>query len=958
MNKNFDQLYLQLNPQQKRAVNTIEGPILCLAGPGTGKTQVLTLRVANILKRSQMNPYNILCLTFTDTASSEMRERLVSLIGNEGFDATIATFHSFSQSIIAEFPDLFGYLVKDKNFSFSDLKPLDDLSRYKIIEKIILKNDWQYLKPAKQNLHYLEKIVKAISEIKRERLTNKNILAENKKDRSLQKKIDRTKELFDFFKFYQKELAKNGFYDYEDMINWVVDEIESNHELALILQERYQYILIDEYQDSNNAQIALVKNLTSFYGAKANVFAVGDPNQSIYRFQGASGYNIEWFKKYFPKAKIINLNTSYRAHQNLLDNAKVVISDGKKTEKLKSSQTGKGNFNLIEYETQDQEIDSVAIAIKHLIKNGAKAKNIAILVRQNNQIKNYLDALARHNIPFQTLKPGNIFESPIVFKTLAIYRFLIQPQKREYWGELIFYLRKNLGLDQTGKLLKLTVGDFLKNTNKQNKVNSRTRQLIKQLLQISENLTDLPPAKILQEISDCVGITKNSIAKPNKLELLADLKSLFDLAKNSQKNSLDFIVDIDAMIRLGLGRDSAPLLFGEENAVIAQTIHQAKGREYETIFLPEMQENLWLKNDREHFAFSLDHKKNDKDISRQIAENEARRLFYVGLTRAKKNIFVSYAKNRDDGKNNPSRLTHKLRQKEKIKIMGDELSKAKKRVIKEYQTISPTRYSKNEKAFLADAVKNFILTPTSFNSYLKCPQDFLFKHIIRIPQIKKPFLSYGTAIHKAMEIFAKKFIATNALPSKNFLIDGFLQAIAKEPLGKKESDSLISQGEKLLDNYYKKIGRNWTKPIWLEYDFKKHNVHLDNIRLSGKIDKIEWLDKKRGLVRVIDYKTGRARSLNEIKGLTKKADESYLNQLKFYWLLGQLDGRFSAKWKIGEVALDFLDDDFKFKRRNFVFTENEIEELKNQIRVVHKNIQALKFPHIEMPGKPCDWCGK
>lgn len=462
MNK-FQKLFSKLNSQQKKAVTQIEGPVLCLAGPGTGKTQVLILRIAEILKRTQMNPYNILCLTFTDTASNEMRQRLISLIGNEGFDTTISTFHSFSQSIIAEFPDRFGYLSKDKNFSFGDLKPLDDLSRLKIIEKIILKKNWQHLKPAKQNLHYLEKIVKAISEIKRERLTENNILADDKKDRSLGRKIERTKELFNFYKLYQKELEKNGFYDYEDMINWVVDEMETNRDLALALQEHYQYILIDEYQDSNNAQIALVKNLTSFYGNKANVFAVGDPNQSIYRFQGASDYNIKWFKKHFKKTQVIDLKTNYRSSQNLIDKANVLIESKQKSKSLLANTNQKGRFNLIEYENQNLEVSNIAIAIKNLIKNKTKASDIAILVRQNNQINNYLEAMAKQNIPYQTLKPGNIFESPIIYKILAIYRFLINPNIRENWGELALYLREIIGLDQMDKLLKTNARKFVVN---------------------------------------------------------------------------------------------------------------------------------------------------------------------------------------------------------------------------------------------------------------------------------------------------------------------------------------------------------------------------------------------------------------------------------------------------------------------------------------------------------------
>ncbi|KKU46916.1 MAG: UvrD/REP helicase [Microgenomates group bacterium GW2011_GWA2_46_7] len=329
--KEFAKAYKALNAEQKKAVDTIDGPVMVVAGPGTGKTQTLALRIANILLKTDTRPSSILALTYTESGARAMKNRLIALIGPAAYDVTISTFHSFCAEVIRQNP---------ADFTLDPAsEPLSELEKFKLIYGLISTSHLSDLRPVNAPYHYVKAILAAISNLKREGISPDRfdkLLASEQADfdssdlapsvaKVVAKNLAKNRELSILYRGYQKALTENQTFDFEDMINFVRDAFSNNDEFLRTYQERFQYFLVDEYQDTNSAQNELLQLLTSFWGDQANIFVVGDPDQSIYRFQGASIENMLGFFKQYPSASVITLSANYRSTQIILDAAESVI---------------------------------------------------------------------------------------------------------------------------------------------------------------------------------------------------------------------------------------------------------------------------------------------------------------------------------------------------------------------------------------------------------------------------------------------------------------------------------------------------------------------------------------------------------------------------------------------------------------------------------------------------------
>lgn len=966
MNKNFLREYSKLNPFQKKAVDSIDGPVLVLAGPGTGKTQVLTLRIANILQKTQMNPYNILCLTFTEAGAFTMRERLTKLIGSSAYDVAIYTFHSFANSIIKEFPFTFNLMLSDtKEGQLIEFRELDDFERLRIIENLLTKNYWQYLTPLKNSLIHLKQISKLLQDFKREQITpssleekiNKRLLeldlmsSEEKLTKTKLAKIDieikkakRTQEFISLYKMYNKKLASDKRYDYEDMVNWVVDALRSDQELSLIYQEKYQYILVDEFQDTNNSQLELVNLLTTFYSGNPNLFVVGDPNQSIYRFQGASNYNISAFETKYPKLTKIELDINYRSAQKIIDASSNVISSNTKSLRLKSSTKQRSKIEVGSYLHKEQEIYEISKKIAQLKKQKIKASDIAILLRNNNQIHDFVNALSMQKIPFQVLRGNEVLANPFIEKVLILIENIINPSDKIKFINLFYYYRENFTLRDA---------DIIKKATLKNKIlkdlSSDAKNFLQKIDSTAKKISSLPLPNALIEILNNFNITNNALNSPNRHEKLSMLKSLYNDAKTETLTIDKWLEKLRQMRVYNLDLVSEPILYGEEDAVVISTVHQSKGKEYEVVFLPQMEQSVWSKIDRSIFYVpNLESDFTEDEVA------EERRLFYVALTRAKTSLYISCSKFDKERNISPSRYLEELPSNTQKTFLEDE-NKTIQRITKQLSQVPKLTFNQIETAWLKDIVKKQPLSPTGFTSYKNCPKDYLIKNILRIPQVKSAPQIYGSAIHLALEQFFLSFKKTARLPDLDELLGYYVNALDSEiQLSKVDKKKYLSEGSILLTNYYKTHSGDFQIPIRTEYSF--HGTHLGEIPLSGKIDKIEWLDPAKKIVRVIDYKTGNVKTRNALLGLTKYKDTNYLYQLKFYQLLSKIDHKFYLNWKIGESTLEFLDSQNKFTKESFIFSDKEISDLKNEIKEVWQNIQDLKFDHNPNTRFNCEYC--
>ncbi len=396
LEKKFKEEYKNLNKEQKRAVDEIDGPVMVVAGPGTGKTKILTLRIANILKETDTMPESILALTYTTAGVISMRERLLQTIGDRAYRVNIFTFHAFCEHIIKEFSFYFEKL--------EGVKVIDDLNRVEIIESIIKKNKFEHLVSFHDEFSFLSKIVAGILAIKKEGLSpkefmdklpfwKKDLLADEdiyyKKDygeykkgsikpaeeEKINKKIKKARELGEIFSLYQEEIEKRGLYDFSDMIFYARGGIQKNKNLKADIQEKYQYILVDEHQDTNEGQNALIELLTDIphLEGRPNIFTVGDEKQSIYRFQGASAETFSRFQNLYKDVGLITLMENYRSVQDILDGAHslvVKIDDLKDSIRLHANQKEENTKIAIrEFSNYKFELLYLAEDIQAKIKN-------------------------------------------------------------------------------------------------------------------------------------------------------------------------------------------------------------------------------------------------------------------------------------------------------------------------------------------------------------------------------------------------------------------------------------------------------------------------------------------------------------------------------------------------------------------------------------------------------------
>ncbi|MBI3421203.1 MAG: UvrD-helicase domain-containing protein, partial [Candidatus Sungbacteria bacterium] len=449
----FQKLYSQLNPEQKEAVDILEGPVMVVAGPGTGKTKVLTLRIANILLQGKARPEEILALTFTENAAANMRRRLFEILGASAYAVNISTFHGFCNEIIRQNPDSFLVEGGTKTKSaYGEGGNIPEVDQAQILEEIIKSGNFEHFNLQNPYVNYIAIIKKAISDLKREGVSHDEYAAiVGKAEEELagredlyhtkgphkgkmkgeyqeaRKRIEKNKEFCEVYQRYRGKLSEAGDYDYEDMILYVTRALRHDTDLRRRLCENFKYILIDEHQDTNSAQNEVVERIVQKEApprqgsGQANIFVVGDEKQAIFRFQGASLANILHFKDKFPASKIITLQKNYRSHQKIIDSSQSVIRNNRErivnyikgiddslvaaglrlAEVAPATQAGlrlERQVEIYEPETPELEAYFIKEKIKELQAEGISANEIAVLYRENREGDSISDALSKEGI--------------------------------------------------------------------------------------------------------------------------------------------------------------------------------------------------------------------------------------------------------------------------------------------------------------------------------------------------------------------------------------------------------------------------------------------------------------------------------------------------------------------------------------------------------------------------------
>ncbi|UOQ48967.1 DNA helicase PcrA [Gracilibacillus caseinilyticus] len=621
MSRMMNELLKGLNERQRQAVQHTEGPLLIMAGAGSGKTRVLTHRIAYLLDEKEVSPRNILAITFTNKAAREMKDRISGLVGPGGQDMWVSTFHSMCVRILRRDIDRIGY---SRNFSI-----LDSGDQLTVIKNIVKdKNiDAKKFEP--------RALLGTISSAKNELITPEK-LAEN-----VNNFYDR--QVSEVFTEYQKRLRKNQALDFDDLIMQTIHLFQRVPEVLEYYQRRFQYIHVDEYQDTNHAQYSLVKQLAARF---QNLCVVGDSDQSIYAWRGADITNILSFEKDYPSAKVVLLEQNYRSTKSILDAANQVIDNntGRKPKKLWTENQNGNKIHYFEASTEREEGLIVAQRIESLLQEQKYThKDVAILYRTNAQSRAIEETFMKANIPYQMVGGTKFYERKEIKDLLAYLRLIVNPDDDISFVRVVNVPKRGVGKTSMDKLQAYAAAndislytavqevDFVGVSAKAAKSLMGFGQMIKNWTQQQEFLT---ATDMVAEVIDKTGYeemlhNERSIEAQTRLENIEEFKTVTKHFEetNEDKTLVSFLTDL-ALVSDIDRMDDDPT---SEDSVTMMTLHAAKGLEFPVVFLIGMEESVFP-----HSRSMMDEEQ----------MQEERRLAYVGITRAEEMLHVSHAKMR------------------------------------------------------------------------------------------------------------------------------------------------------------------------------------------------------------------------------------------------------------------------------------------------------------------------
>jgi len=967
-----------LNKEQLQAVEHIDGPVAVSAGPGTGKTQILTLRIAHIIKTLGADTADsILALTFTNSGVRSMRDRLASFTDWEtAYRVPIFTFHSFAQHLISSFPEYF----KDR----AQFRIASDIERIELMQDI-LEQDIEFgpLKPLFDTNFYLRDILFGIDKIKNEGYTPEQygVLVEKKhalalQDESLYYKRDskfgkkgeikkqelkklesrKTKNLLlvSIYECYQQKLQSHKWFDYSDLILVVLHELDSNESFKQDVQEQYQYILVDEHQDTNDGQNSLLFHLIDnpVWEGKPNIFTVGDAKQSIFRFAGATENSFKALQSELPAIKEIDLKTNYRSGQHILDQAYSTITESEhhaQEDTLSSFFEHEGVMELRKFSNYKYELLFMAESIKQKLDSGADPNSIAILYRKNYYAEDIRQILDIHNIPYRDYSKKNLLDDTHMKKLFLLFKACESFSSNEHMAKLLYSDFLDIHPYSVSKILQK-----VRNSRKEERKNiyavisdKKTLQgldiatkEINTLISFSEFLAQAHTKsknegaiQVFSYILRESGFLEYMLELENNARILASLDTLFNEIKReafSKENYMltDFMSYISVMKEHKL---SIEIPTEHSDGVSLLTFHGSKGLEFEDVYLYKAVETRKVP---QKLTLAL-------DISSGSYEDE-RRLLFVALTRAKKNLYISYPEL--DYQDKGQALISFLREQELITDV--DTSEYEKRNVKPLLTF----FKKPDEVTLSLLDPEYItkrftsrgLSVSALNNFLDSPVLYFFRNLVLLPEAMSDVLEYGNCIHKVLEDFFRVSQITKEIGTKQDMLDTFDQVVLETPRWKQYK----SQAQVTLTEYYEHYSESMKVPLEVEYGVFGVEYELErggSIQLSGRIDKIE--EREDGRIAVVDYKTGK--SYSEKKGKnkedTQKKKDAITRQAVFYALL--LENYRGGRYATRNVVFDFVQKNGvdKFERYEVEITDSQLDNLRDEINMMANAILSGSF---------------
>jgi len=975
--KSFSIAYDKLNEEQRSAVDAIDGPVMVIAGPGTGKTQILAVRIGRILRETDTQPHNILCLTYTEAATVAMRKRLVDIIGPDGHRVNIHTFHGFCNQVIQEHLGYFG--------NYRQLEAITDLEKIGLFEGLLndLPND-HLLKRLKVQTNYEAKRLESLfSLMKKENYTVEDVVnaADNhledlRNDESMiykrsgkgytkgefkQKAFDDVERRMNELKAgaalypnYKVAMLKMNRYDYDDMVTWVIKAFEEDGDMLAEYQERYHYFLVDEFQDTNGSQKRILDLLVSFWGDSPNVFVVGDDDQAIYKFQGANLGNITDFRSQYNPTPVV-LKQNYRSSQLILDAAmglidfneeRIVKREDFHLEKDLIAQGEHKDYTrevvIRSYANLSHEQAHIAHQLSQWHAQGEDLGKIAILYRNHRQIEKLVEVLEKKGIPLNIRKKVNILKMPLIRNVLTILRYVNDTYltkgytdrmlfelmhynffeiKSSDISKLVWHNRSRSSTDKDGvkedsSLISLLV-DLEQYTELELQSRSEIIALREHLDKWVADVNDVTLQVLFQNIINEGGILTYVLRHPDKTWLLQVLGTFFDLIKEESAKKPD--ISLDELIKM-IDKMIDNEIALQVNKVVQSaqgvnftTAHSAKGLEYDKVIIIGASKDIWDRKRGNNRSFTYPPKINGDVDSNQEDE---RRLMYVAMTRAERTLDISYSLQKENGGDlGASQFVDETRLASDLTISPQIVGEE---LVNDFQyhvlKQSIQTPALIDHDLISKRLEGYKLSVTHLNKYLKCPITFYFETILQVPMARTKYLGFGRAAHYSLEILHED-INEGKEPKKENLLTYFHKGMShhRSHFTTQEYEDMTAFGDNALGAYYDKYIGSLNTNIKYHMEAKIDNVEYQGIPIKGVLDRVAEF---KDYVEVTDYKTGNPtsqRNKPKLYAPTSRYPEGGDYWRQIVFYKILCDSDQRYGWDMTSGTMDFIEPDRKTK---------------------------------------------
>jgi DNA helicase II / ATP-dependent DNA helicase PcrA len=960
----FNTLYNRLNVSQKKAVDTIEGPVMVIAGPGTGKTTVLTLRIANILRKTDTPASGILAITFTEAGVKAMRMKLREVIGGRADDVRIHTFHGFAASIIAEFKDRFVHLDR--------VKQMTDIDAEGMMREILKDKDFADLRPFSNPDFYVGKIISAISESKREALSPEMVKdfakAEVKRINSDEgsystrgktkgelkaeakrqvEKCERTFLFAEVYDRYEKKKRTEKKMDFDDLLVELLVALQKDELLLQMLQEKFLYILVDEHQDTNDAQNLLLRLLADFFESP-NLFIVGDEKQAIYRFQGASVENFLRFKSIWKNMQVIQLENNYRSHQHILDAGFSMIeknyAEGEHADlriKLKSGVKFPGQpIDVIAAENVSASENYLISELKRISETEPKS-TVAVITKTNRDLERVLRLAESAGVRVASERSVDIFNHPAGSLFFELLAYLGNPTETDMLGKTLAAGLWGIPFEDSVTLIKsLRSGK-----------DSDLEKKLPQLGELRKHMTEDSPIGFLIHTAERAGYIGMIARNPGSIEVWRGIVTLAEsLVREGDIHDPRELVARLLSYRSSAESRSVKVTVGTPDlAIRAMTAHGSKGLEFDYVYIPYATEESWVGRTRGTY-FVLPHRRQDEDEMKDV-----RRLLYVALTRARKHASVLYGLEDSGGAiMTPLRFINEF---EAAHVTHRSIKGEEREFVQEKHVAGNDRHEK----FIAYAKASLLnngLSVTALNNFLTCPSYFLYQSVVKLPQAPAASAEKGNAMHKAFDhVWRSKKKETKQIEkiirstTEEHFEDSYLPQFQKDAV-KKELLHNAPIVARELTSHFKQAGTVHSES-WSEIKFESSKKSGIVIPLHGKIDAIVEADQE---VRVFDYKTREGMTVAAIKGEIKSSDGNYFRQLVFYKMLLSADSRFKSREIIPSLVFVSPDKKGKCPIVTIPVEQADIDKVAVEIDTLIEHVWSGKIMTDICEDQKCEWC--